>query len=121
MYAAENPALALLETLVHVETPDLLAFAYIVVPIRLADEHLATLAEQDLPAGWDAWPYPAATQSLGTEWFTHQTSVVLEVPSAVVPRQRNYLINPQHPRFPELEIGEAEDFPIDSRLAQRAP
>ena len=39
-------------------------------------------------------------------WFDEQRSVALEVPSAVVTHERNVLLNPLHPRFREVEVGE---------------
>jgi RES domain-containing protein len=43
-------------------------------------------------------------------------SVALRVPSVVVPCSDNYLLNPAHPSFDEVEIGPGEAFPIDERL-----
>ncbi len=124
VYAAASPALALLETLVHVEDAEaLLAFDYAAVPIRLTEDFgeggIERLPEEDLPADWRAWPWPASMQALGTRWMREKRSALLSVPSAVVPHERNYLVNPQHPRFGELEVGPPEPFPVDPRLARR--
>ncbi len=54
---------------------------------------------------------------IGMRWFGDADSVVLEVPSAVVPMQKNHLINPQHPHFGELPIGSPGSFDTDPRLA----
>lgn len=119
VYVAESAALALLETLVHVERADLLRFDYAAIPVTIPDA-LGGLVESldpaELPADWQAWPYPASTQTVGAEWFDARRSVALVVPSAVVPHERNALLNPTHPRFGELEIGEAQPFPVDPRL-----
>lgn len=119
VYLAENPALALLEILVHVEeVEELLLFDFAAIPIRIGKTHLKQMRREELPTDWNAWPHPASTQRLGTRWFEEEASVVLEVPSAVVPKQKNYLLNPQHPRFGEVEVGPAEPFPIDPRLTR---
>ncbi len=118
VYAADTPATALLETLAHAERATLLARPYVVFRIECPDAHLIRLAPADLPADWRAWPWPRSTQALGTFWFTRQASVVLEVPSAVVPHQRNYLVNPYHPDFARLAIGPPEPFDIDPRLGR---
>jgi RES domain-containing protein len=120
VYAAESAALALLETLVHVERADLLRFDYVAIPVSIPDalgDLTESLNASDLPADWQAWPYPAPTQALGADWFDARRSVALVVPSAVVPHERNVLLNPTRPRFGELEIGAAQPFPIDPRLA----
>lgn len=121
VYAAASPAVALLETLVHVEAPEaLLAFEYVAIPIDFDEESdlLIHLSSEDLPDDWKAWPWPASTQRLGAQWMREARSVLLDVPSAVVPHERNYLINPRHPQFGDLQIGSPEAFPIDPRLVR---
>jgi RES domain-containing protein len=117
VYCASSAALALLETLVHVERPDLLRFAYVALPVTVPEGLIERLADEALPADWRAWPHPASTQVLGSRWFDEQRSVALDVPSAVVPHERNVLINPLHPAFREVEVGEPRPFPVDPRLA----
>lgn len=121
VYAAESAALALVETLVHVEKADLLHFDYVAISVTLPDTlYDAGLIEEpvvaDLPVDWQVWPYPMSTQLLGADWFDSCRSVALIVPSAVVPHERNVLLNPLHPRFNELDIEDPQPFPIDSRL-----
>lgn len=118
VYAADAPATALLETLVHIDRPDLLRVPMVVFSISLDEaRHLVRFPTEHLPTDWRAWPWPASTQALGTFWFESRISPVLEVPSAVMPLQHNYLINPRHPQFSELEITGPAAFPIDPRLA----
>lgn len=118
VYAASSPALALLETLVHVERNDLLRFELVVIPITFDDALAERLNAPELPADWQAWPHPASTQRVGQAWFDGRRSVVLDVPSAVVPHERNVVLNPLHPRFGEVEVGSPEPFPLDPRLAR---
>lgn len=118
VYCASSPSLALLETLVHVDRPDLLRFAYVVLPVTLRNDHIERLETDDLPADWQAWPYPLSTQILGVRWFDEQRSVALLLPSAVIPHERNVLVNPLHPRFHEAVVGEPEPFTVDLRLAR---
>lgn len=115
VYAAESPALALLETLVHVERAELMVREYVTLRVEFEDKHLSRIAT--LPDDWRAWPWPTSTQQLGTAWMQAEASVVLKVPSAIVPAQKNYLINPTHPEFEELDVSAPEPFPVDSRLA----
>lgn len=116
MYASDSPTLALLETLVHVEHPDLLVFDYVAIPIRFDRKHLSVLQPSNLPGDWNTWPWPSSTQQLGHTWFNKRQSAVLAVPSVVVPRQSRYLINPLHIDFGQVEIGKPEPFPVDTRL-----
>lgn len=122
VYAADGPATALVETLVHAGRADLLEESYVLFEISLDEErHLYRLSPELLPPNWQAWPWPTTTQEIGTYWSELEASVVLEVPSAVVPFHRNYLINAQHPDFAELEIVGPANFPIDPRLVRPGP
>jgi RES domain-containing protein len=41
---------------------------------------------------------------------------VLAVPSAIIPREWNYLINPEHPDMKRIVVGKPEPFAFDPRL-----
>jgi len=53
---------------------------------------------------------------LGTALVQAARRAVLSVPSAVVPVERNYLINPVHPHFHQVRVGKAEAFSLDPRM-----
>ena len=120
VYAADQPATALLETLVHAGRLGLVQEEYVLFRIEIdPDKHLVRLPSSELPSDWQAWPWPSSTQEIGSYWHGSGATVALEVPSAVVPAHRNYLLSAQHPAFSELQIEGPEEFPIDARLAQR--
>jgi len=53
---------------------------------------------------------------LGTDRVARGTSVALSVPSALVPSEHNYLLNPAHPDFARVRVGGARRFSFDPRL-----
>lgn len=116
VYAAESIAVALLEIMVHVERPRLLAMDLVVVPCQFDEALIERPAA--LPDDWRAFPWPASTQQLGTRWFDEARSPVLDVPSAVLPRARNFLINPAHPAFGDITIAPPEPLDFDPRLGR---
>ncbi len=59
------------------------------------------------------------SRELGTRWLTERASAVLRVPSVVIPRESNYVINPEHEQFPMIEIDPALPFLFATRLATR--
>lgn len=118
VYAASSAALALLETLVHVDRADLLRDGYVAVPLAVPADLVERVAPGDLPPDWRAWPHPASTRRLGTAWFDGRRSVALVVPSAVVPHEWNVLLNPTHPAFHRVGVGPPEPFPVDTRLGR---
>jgi RES domain-containing protein len=44
---------------------------------------------------------------------------VLAVPSAVIPAETNYLLNPVHPDFTRIKTGQPQELVIDLRLLKR--
>ena len=85
------------------------------LPAEIADELIEKPAK--LPETWRADPYSPESQGFGTDWIKAQRSVALRVPSVVVPGEFNYLLNPAHPQFSRIRIGQPEPFSFDPRLA----
>jgi len=77
---------------------------------------IETVEQADLPSGWREYPAPESLATLGTEWARQRRSPVLAVPSAIVPQEQNYLINPEHPDFRKIGIGKPRRFSLDPRL-----
>ena len=115
VYAAESKALAALEILVHVDDGGLMD-EYLCIPVRFDKRLMRSLDLKSLPGNWRANPPPASTQEIGAGWLGEAGSVVLEVPSVLIPGESNYLINPLHPAFGKLGIGAPEPFEFDPRL-----
>jgi len=116
VYAASSAALAALEVLVHVDpldAPEDLRLLTLELPDDLLIEHVDVGA---LPARWAAVPAPDELAALGTEWLTSRRGVALSVPSAVIPIERNLLLNPLHPEVTRVRIVGDEAFTFDPRL-----
>ena len=73
-----------------------------------------------LPAGWKRWPYPITNAAVGDNWVRSGRSAVLELPSAVVPEELNYILNPAHLDFGKISIGKPRVFKADPRLGPLA-
>lgn len=117
VYAAEHPALAAMEILVHAVPDQLLATAYCLIEATFDDVLVDELPAKDLPPDWADDPAPDSTRRLGDAWLAAPGSrPVLRVPSAVVRTTNNYLLNPLHPRFGEVRIGTPQPFRFDPRL-----
>ncbi len=112
-YAAGSCSLALLEVLVNLGEPRLLK-QYLLIPVAFDVEAVETVDE--LPDDWRAYPAPRSTQKYGDVWIREARSPVLQVPSVVVPAEWNYIVNPRHPGFVDLEIGAPEVLDVDERL-----
>jgi RES domain-containing protein len=56
---------------------------------------------------------------LGDRWVAEARSPVLAVPSAIVPAERNFLLNPAHSKFRHLRLYKPVEFTFDNRLTGR--
>lgn len=89
---------------------------FYVYAVSFDEALLEDLPIASLPAGWNSEPPTAASQSLGDAWVLAASSAVLAVPSVIVPEERNYVLNPGHMRFSEVQIGAPVVCTIDPRL-----
>jgi RES domain len=82
---------------------------------------IARPSTPDLPKDWAPIPGPTTLQSLGSAWLRARSSAVLIVPSAVVEREHNILLNPDHPDFYKIAIGAGLPFVFHARLKKSPP
>ena len=116
VYLAGSASLAMLEVMVHLDDYQLLEH-YTLLEVALQKSTVMSLSTESLPKDWAVEPAPASTAEIGDNWLESQSSLALAVPSTVVPRERNYLINPEHARFQALIDSAAEiAFTPDKRL-----
>lgn len=114
VYTAESQSLALLELMVQ---DDPLRAHYVLIPAQLpADLPEMRIEVDQLPQDWRNIDARDALQAVGLAWLEGGQTAVLNVPSAVVPAERNLLINPRHPDFSRIVIGEAQSLQTDTRL-----
>lgn len=115
VYVASSQALAILEILANVESSDW-AQDYLYYEVRFDDRFVTDLKSANLPANWRDHPAPLPLPELGGQWLNSGRSAVLAVPSALVPSEGNYMLNPEHPDFQHIAIGAPTAFRLDPRL-----
>lgn len=115
VYTAGSLSLATLELLVHTPRAQLLT-EFVVASCTFPEVLVDELDESRLPSNWRDFPAPKELQQLGVEWLVSRSSPVLSVPSAVIPGERNYLINPEHEHFRSVDCSMSRPFEIDLRL-----
>jgi RES domain-containing protein len=119
IYAAETFAGAVLEVLVHANlgrVPRTHAVVEIAIPDAVAVE---IVAPERVP-GWDDEDQ-ARSRAYGDTWLEEKRTAVLLVPSLVTRgRERNVLLNPEHPRFKQIKASKPQDVIWDERLFRRA-
>jgi len=114
-YASESAALAVLEVLVHLQSSAVLG-AYVLVPVEVPAALVREHPRDALPPDWRTSPPPPSARAIGDAWVRDGSSVALWLPSAVVETERNLLLNPAHPDFARVRVGEPRPFAFDPRL-----
>lgn len=114
VYASESRALAALETFVHV-SQEAVHISFAIVGIRIPD---SVGIEVWKPGSASVHPVPSfsESQAAGSEWLLSRRGAVLEVPSSLIPEERNFLLNPLHPDFAMLEVQPPAAFRFDLRM-----
>ena len=113
VYLAETPASALLEVCVHTSANDVPP-EFTLLKIEGPDLDVPSIGVETLPEGWRT--DLEITRDLGTSWLEKNETLILRVPSAIVPQTMNCLFNPAHGRAGEFRIVDAIAYPFDERL-----
>jgi RES domain-containing protein len=114
IYTSSSRSLAILEFSVNISLDDIPRALSIVI-IRIPDTQLLVNTE-DLPGNWKDVPAPSSTREFGNTILTGKKHLVFRVPSAVIPQEYNYLINPIHPELAQCKVLQVEDLAYDIRI-----
>jgi RES domain-containing protein len=118
VYTSATVSLAALELYVHLN-PSRAVKDLVLTSAQLPDDlKMQHVNVPGLPSGWRDHPAPEALQRIGDEWIVRNVSAVLVVPSAVIPQENNYLLNPLHPEFKHIRINKPEPFSFDLRIGK---
>jgi RES domain-containing protein len=115
VYASEHQSLAALEVRVHIDRTSM-RLLYKCFVFRFDEKLMELLPAAALPKDAMQEPPPPSLQLLGDNWVKSGASVILAVPSVIIPKELNYLINPRHPDFAKLKIDKPTNFAFDQRL-----
>ena len=103
VYTAATQSLAMLEMLVQ-DQP--LRALYMMIEARIPSAvTIDRVTVADLPADWRDIGARGKLQAIGAEWARKRSAAVLAVPSAIIPTESNYLLNPLHPDFKRIKVG----------------
>ncbi len=116
VYTSQSLSLATLELWVH--TPPIQPLTtYVSVAARIPNDLQITVFDPEaLPHDWREDPAPEGLRDLGTRWLVSKVSAVARVPSAILPTEYNYLLNPEHPDFGLITMAEPIPFVFDRRM-----
>jgi RES domain-containing protein len=114
LYTTEFISLALLEMLVHTHFKDF-AIPLDLLHINLPDQPVTK--EITLPKLKENWTEDIEySRYMGDEFIKSKQALLLKVPSAIVPEEHNFLLNPLHPDVKKIRISKIKSFRPDKRL-----
>ena len=113
LYTSEYISLCILEILVRANkytSPD----SYTLISIEAPQSDIYEIQLQKLKTSWQH--DVDYSQWIGAEFFKNNQSLILKVPSAIVPQEHNFLINPLHAEFKKVKVLKTELLELDKRL-----
>jgi len=118
VYTAESLALASLEVFVHTES---LKIPLVAIRAFFPDNtNIKAVDIDSLPTDWQQETAYPSLQNIGKQWLLSNQTPVLKVPSAIIPVEFNYILNPQHPDL-KLVLDPPMEFTFDNRMWKTEP
>ncbi len=116
LYTSENISLCILEILVRASRltiPD----SYTLISIEIPDTDIREIKLKKLKNDWqNDLDY---TQGIGEDFLKENKEMCLKVPSAVIPIEHNYILNPSHAGFKKVKIIGTQLLQLDKRLFKK--
>ena len=118
IYTGSSRALSTLELVVH-QAYIIPSASYKILVISFPDDKslIKEISFNVLPENWRTLAAYPLLQELGASWYESNETLVLKVPSVIIPKEFNYIINTKHPDFDRMvHLVRREDFFWDERL-----
>ncbi|OLU35013.1 RES family NAD+ phosphorylase [Pseudomonas sp. PA27(2017)] len=116
VYMGLSPGICCLETFVHAEGPPTMPMKITCFELPDDSDLYWEPAAGELPQGWNALPVDRPSMDFGSVWLRAVSHLGLIVPSAVLPLERNLVVNPLHPAISRIRIIDTYDFTYDPRM-----
>ena len=114
LYLASSRSLAVLEALAHL-SPTNMPDDFCMLTIEAADD-ITAVDEDLLPPDWNDYPEQNALKQMGNAFLQSREHLLLQVPSALVNDEYNYIMNPLHSLAASVKILQQRLFSFDERL-----
>ena len=115
IYTSQSRSLAVLEYTVNINIDDI-PRALSITTFEVNSKKILEVSTAELPGNWREVPAPASARDFGTKILKEMKYAVLKIPSAVIPDEFNYVLNPLHTESSKFSIIEVRDFVFDVRI-----
>ena len=118
IYTGGSRALSTLELVVHRSLISIdNSYKLLVIELNCKESEILEVNESLLPKNWQSVEAYPKLQEIGSDWYQNFEYLVMRVPSAIIPKEYNYLLNTRHPDFKKkVKIKELENYEWDNRL-----
>jgi RES domain-containing protein len=118
IYAGSSRSLSTLELVVRrASIIPVLNYKVMVISVPDDDNIITQVHSSGLPQNWRTLAAYSRLQEIGSKWYTTRKTLILKVPSAVIPFEYNYVLNSEHPDFNlNVKLVRIEDYFWDKRL-----
>ncbi len=115
LYGSEHISLAALEIIVNYDKSSLrLLPAYHLIEMNIPDAMVMEIDHSALKKKWSIdFEY---SQYIGDQFLQSKAALAVKIPSAVIPEESNFLINPLHEHFKKITIKATKEYDLDKRL-----
>jgi RES domain-containing protein len=118
LYTSQSRSLATLESIVHKSAiTSALKYKTMVISIKENERLYTRISLKDMPSKWRSIESYSLLQDIGSDWYVNNKSLILQIPSVVIPQEFNYIINTNHLDFKSsVSLIKTEDYFWDDRL-----
>jgi RES domain-containing protein len=117
LYSGSSRSLSCMENMVHKMGQGVLGARFTMMVLELPHGlPVTTISREDLPDNWKLESSYGITQPLGSRWYEAGETLLLQVPSALVPAEYNFVLNARHRDFAHVKIKSREPFVYDYRF-----
>ena len=118
LYTSATASLALLESVVHIS--NIAVTSYCMTCLSVPEDKIKTIASNELPRNWFSNPPPDALKKIGDSFVKENKFLALKIPSAIMPEENNFLLNPRHIYFKKVSVVYTRNIPIDERFLKKS-
>jgi len=116
LYFSEHLSLCVLELLTRIDY-EFLSQDYAFIEVEISERSITPLSDiHTISKNWRVDPPISATTDFGSKWLLNNENLAMFVPSAVLPRERNILVNPNHLSVSKLKILDQGPLELDPRM-----
>jgi RES domain-containing protein len=119
IYTSEARSLAMLELVVHFNSIVAFEQSYSYITLEIDEREVLTLDVSNLPKN-NIYSSESIYKELGDQFLFKKNMFALRVPSVLVPKEYNIILNPMNEIFNQIKIEEIVAIDLDQRFKNLA-